>query len=407
MEEAVSVSALTHAIRALLQEAIGDIVVEGEISNYKHHASGHRYFTLKDDEAQIQCVMWRTRSLAIRPEDGMKVIAFGRLTVYPPMGRYQIDVVALRPAGVGTLQQVLMERRRRLQAAGYFAWERKRALPSLPMTVGVVTSASGAALQDILRTIANRMPLATVVVRPTLVQGDGAAEDIAAGIAAFAASGVDVLIVGRGGGSIEDLWAFNEEVVATAIYNCPIPVISAVGHETDETIADLVADVRAATPTHAAVLVTPLTRDDVVAALAERRERMRAAMADALGDRRDLVRRFLDGRSAARLQERISLRMQRTDDVTARMERTLRQRLASHRQRIDHVRMVCTTLHPLAPLRRGFAVIERHGNLLTQNEPLLPGETITLRRRIETSTLTVTSTTTISDATHETLDNQG
>lgn len=388
--EAVTVSELTTAISALLTEGIGDVIVEGEISNFKAHSSGHRYFTLKDAGAQIACVMWRTRSLDFVPQDGMHVILGGRLTVYPPQGKYQIDVIWMRPAGVGALQRLLEERKRLFAARGWFDWQRKRPLPVLPTTIGVVTSPTGAALQDILRTIGMRFPAARIIIRPALVQGQGAAEDVAAGILDMQASGAEVLIVGRGGGSIEDLWAFNEEVVARAIIESSIPVISAVGHETDETISDLVADMRAATPTHAAVLATPVTVDDLVVSIDDQRMRMTRSIARRLDDLRALVQRFADGSAMRRLQERLLQRQQRIDELTTRYARSVGTAIDRLRQRVEHQESLLTSLHPLAPLRRGFAVLERDGSVLPPGEALHRGDTVRIRRHRQTADVTVT-----------------
>ncbi len=399
IDEAVSVSDLTHAIRALLTEGIGDVVVEGEISNYKHHTSGHRYFTLKDSEAQIACVMWRTRSVSFVPEDGMRVVIFGRLTVYPPQGRYQIDCALMRPAGIGDLHQAFEALKRRLDAKGLFAWERKRPLPRMPVVIGVITSPTGAAVQDIMSTIAGRFPAARVIFRPALVQGDGAAEDIALAIEQMNLTDAEVIIAGRGGGSLEDLWAFNTEPVAEAIYRSRLPVISAVGHETDVTIADLVADVRAATPTAAAVLATPVTADDLLLSIDEARLSMIDTMTERVDDLMEMVTDFLDGTAAQRLMERIHLRAQRIDELTVRYERSLRHRLAMITQRVDHAVTLCRSLHPLAPLRRGFAVVERNGHVVMTDEMLQPGETVTVRRHADISMALIQATTPITENT--------
>lgn len=397
IDEAVSVSDLTNAIRALLTEGIGDVVVEGEISNYKHHTSGHRYFTLKDSEAQIACVMWRTRSVSFVPEDGMRVVIFGRLTVYPPQGRYQIDCVHMRPAGIGDLHQAFEALKRRLDAKGLFAWERKRPLPRMPVVIGVITSPTGAAVQDIMSTIAGRFPAARIIFRPALVQGDGAAEDIALAIDQMNLTDAEVIIAGRGGGSLEDLWAFNTEPVAEAIHRSRLPVISAVGHETDVTIADLVADVRAATPTAAAVLATPVTVDELLMSIDEARLSMIDTMTERVDDLMEMVTDFLDGTAAQRLLERIHLRAQRIDELTVRYERGLRHRLDMLTQRVDHAVALCRSLHPLAPLRRGFAVVERNGRVVMTDEMLQSGETVTIRRHTDVSMALIQATTPLTE----------
>ncbi|HSN54910.1 MAG TPA: exodeoxyribonuclease VII large subunit [Candidatus Sulfomarinibacteraceae bacterium] len=256
-ERVFSPSALIAEVNALLEQGFSGIEVEGEITNASASGRGHLYFCLKDDRAQLDAVMWSSRARALRfeLEDGLAVRARGSLTIYPQRGRFQLVVDALEPQGIGALQLAFEQLKRRLDAEGLFAAERKRPLPALPNRVGIVTSATGAALQDMLRVL-GRVAHLEVVVAPATVQGAGAAAEIADAIGRLGASGlVEVVIVGRGGGSLEDLWAFNEEAVARAIAACPVPVISAVGHEVDFTIADFVADIRAATPTQAAELV--------------------------------------------------------------------------------------------------------------------------------------------------------
>ncbi len=252
-----SPSALIAEVNSLLESGFSGISVEGEVTNASTSGRGHIYFTLKDDHANLDCVMWGSRADKLRfdLEDGLAVRARGSLTIYRQRGRFQLVVSALEPQGIGALQLAFEQLKKRLDAEGLFAPERKRPMPALPIRVGIVTSATGAALQDMLKVL-RRLPQLDVVVAPTPVQGDGAAEKIADAIDRLGASGlVEVVIVGRGGGSLEDLWAFNEEPVARAIAACPVPVISGVGHEVDFTIADFVADIRAATPTQAAELV--------------------------------------------------------------------------------------------------------------------------------------------------------
>src|SRR5579863_2262619 len=253
-----TVSALTARLKALIEFQIGSVAVEGEISNFRPASSGHLYFTLKDDVAQLRAVMFRTtaRLLKFTPEDGQHVVARGRLSVYATKGEYQIVCDALEPHGLGALQLAFEQLKKRLGAEGLFDLSRKRPLPVLPRRIGVVTSLEGAALRDILRVLTVRHPAARVVIRPARVQGEEAPADLIRALRALAqVPDLDVVILGRGGGSTEDLWAFNDERLARAIAACPVPVISAVGHEVDFTIADFVADVRAATPSNAAELV--------------------------------------------------------------------------------------------------------------------------------------------------------
>jgi exodeoxyribonuclease VII large subunit len=245
-----TVSELTSGIRALIEGAFAEVWIEGEISNCKVWNTGHMYFTLKDGGAQIKAVMFRSalRYLRFKPGDGMHVIARGRLGVYEPKGEYQIVCEHMEPHGLGALQLAFEQLKKRLQAEGLFDAARKRPLPALPRRIGIVTSLDGAALRDILKVLRRRAPNASVLIRPARVQGDDAAADVATAIRMIGrVPGVDVIIVGRGGGSIEDLWAFNEERVARAIVASPVPVVSAVGHEVDFTIADFVADLRAPT----------------------------------------------------------------------------------------------------------------------------------------------------------------
>ena len=259
-----SVSEITTGIRALLETAYAEVWVEGEISNCRLWNTGHLYFTLKDPGAQLKAVMFKSavRSLKFKPEDGLHVIARGRLSVYDPKGEYQIVCEQIEPHGLGALQLAFDQLKRRLQAEGLFDLARKRPLPSLPRKIGIVTSLDGAAIRDIIKVLGRRYPNAHLVIRPTRVQGEGAAAEVARGLAAIVkVPGIDVVIVGRGGGSVEDLWAFNEEVVARAIVASPVPVISAVGHEVDVTIADFAADVRAPTPSAAAEMVVARKED--------------------------------------------------------------------------------------------------------------------------------------------------
>lgn len=258
----LTVSALTKYIKRKFDADphLSDIHVRGEISNFKQHSSGHMYFTLKDEKARILAVMFASHSRAMKffPENGMKVIVRGEITVYEPSGQYQIYVKQMQPDGIGELFLAFEQLKQRLEMEGLFAPDKKKPLPPFPKTIGVITSPTGAAIRDVITTIKRRYPIGNILVFPVLVQGDQAAPSIAKAIEkANNRTDIDILIVGRGGGSIEELWAFNEEIVARAIYASTIPVISAVGHETDVTIADFVADLRAPTPTGAAELAVP------------------------------------------------------------------------------------------------------------------------------------------------------
>src|SRR6266513_3475225 len=308
----LTVSALTIELRAVLEERCPAGWVEGEISNFRSYGSGHAYFTLKDADAQLRCVIFRTRAQRIRfqPADGLHVVAFGSVEVYAQRGEYQLVVELLEPRGLGALQLAFEQLKARLHAEGLFDAARKRDLPRFPKKIGIVTSPSGAALRDMLRVIGRRFGELHLMIAPCRVQGEGAAAEIAQGLRDLNALGdVDVIIVGRGGGSLEDLWAFNEEVVARAIVASKAPVISAVGHEVDFTIADFVADLRAPTPSAAAELVVR-EKQAVVDSLAQLRARLERFAARPL---RDLERRV--------------------DELTARLRREIRSELgrANHR----------------------------------------------------------------------------
>lgn len=277
-----TVSELTAYIKALMEDAFPGLWVEGEISNMRVYPSGHAYFTLKDNEAQIRAVMWKGARLRLKfePMDGAHIVIRGRVSVYEKRGEYQLVAEAMEPKGLGALQAAFEQLKKKLAAEGLFDKERKKSLPRIPWSVGLVTSPRGAAARDMVRTLNRRFPGLRIILAPVQVQGDGAAEQIAAAIADLNEYGkVDVIIAGRGGGSIEDLWAFNEEVVARAIFASKIPVVSAVGHETDFTIADFAADVRASTPTAAAELVAP-EKETVYRQIDDHARRLTVALRD-------------------------------------------------------------------------------------------------------------------------------
>ncbi|WP_255536247.1 exodeoxyribonuclease VII large subunit [Pacificimonas pallii] len=316
-----SVGDLSKALKRAVEERFGNVRLRGEISGWKVPASGHAYFTLKDENAVIDAVMWRGQRVRLdfQPEDGLDVIAEGKVTTYAGRSKYQIVVERMRVAGAGALMALLEKRKAALAAEGLFAAERKRAIPFLPRTIGIVTSPTGAVIRDILHRLADRFPR-DVILWPAKVQGDGAAEEIARGVEGLnAAEGFvrpDLIIVARGGGSIEDLWAFNEEVVVRAIAASGIPVVSAVGHETDTTLADFAADLRAPTPTAAAEQAVPV-RADLAATVAEYGARLQAAIRNAGRARAERLRMI-----AARLPQPeavLAARQQRFDDISARM----------------------------------------------------------------------------------------
>ncbi|MBI4529980.1 MAG: exodeoxyribonuclease VII large subunit [Candidatus Latescibacteria bacterium] len=373
-----TVSQVTKEIRTILEVAMpGPIGVEGEIVDFTHHSSGHRYFTLKDEKSQLRCVMWRQygTGLFFTPQPGMKVITVGMLTVYERGGQYQLVAQRIQPAGAGELRLALEQLKQRLEREGVFDPARKRSLPEFPRTVGVVTSPTGAAVQDIIEVIRRRFPCVRVLLRPTQVQGEGAADDIALAIKEMNEYGkVDVLIVGRGGGAAEDLWAFNEEVVVRAIIASKVPVISAVGHETDVTIADFVADCRAPTPSAAAELVVK-DRDAVVRHIDHLTQRAIEAMRGRLKRATDAVEVLKNRYGLKRFADSLSRYNQWIDDAEESLCRATEKRLEHQRNRMMNVSIRLRGLDPRAALRRGFSLCYRlpDGSLVRESTMLHPG----------------------------------
>ena len=391
-----TVAELAFALKRTVENAYGLVRVRGEISSFKRAGSGHLYFCLKDEQAVLDAVCWRTTvgRIPFQPEDGLEVICTGKLTTYPGRSRYQLVVERMEPAGAGALMALLEERKRRLAAEGLFDAERKRALPVLPEVIGVVTSPTGAVIRDILHRLEDRFPR-RVLVWPVLVQGEGAAEQIAGAINGFSALPAggpvprpDVLIVARGGGSIEDLWAFNEEAVVRAAAACTIPLVSAVGHETDTTLIDHAADRRAPTPTAAAEMVVPVRRELLtqLASLADRQEhaadRLLASLRERLGGL---------ARGLVRPETLLHLATQRLDDLAERLSLRsptavvvqLRERMETRFGRLaeivlDRARRAATDLGRLAPRLAPVLVTGR----LEQLAPRLARETAGLDRSI-------------------------
>ncbi len=336
-----TVSELSHAIKRTVEDAFGLVRLRGEISGYRGpHSSGHAYFTVKDERSKIDAVIWKGTfaGLRFKPEEGLEVIATGRVTTYPGKSSYQIIIEALEPAGAGALMALLEERKKKLAAEGLFAAERKRPLPFLPRVVGVITSPTGAVIRDMLHGFDERFP-ACVLLWPVRVQGETCATEVAAAIRGFNALGADgpiarpdVLIVARGGGSLEDLWGFNEEIVVRAAAESTIPIISAVGHETDWTLIDLAADARAPTPTKAAEWAVP-KHSELIARMAELRERRHLAMARGMEARRTALRSA--GRGLGRPQRLVEVPRQRLDAATTRLRQSLRTFSSEKRARLE------------------------------------------------------------------------
>jgi exodeoxyribonuclease VII large subunit len=365
----LSVSALTALIKSTLSETFPAVWVKGELSGVKRYGtSGHLYFSLKDGGALIDGVMWKGRNarLAFEPNDGMEVEAFGSISVYEARGRYQIVVDEMRPAGLGALLLALEQLKRRLQAEGLFEAERKRPLPRYPRRIGLVTSPVGAAVRDVVKVLHTRWPGIAIVLAPVRVQGVGAAEEIAAAIDRFNRHGeMDLLIVGRGGGSLEDLWAFNEEPVVRAIAGSRIPIISAVGHEVDTTLADLVADARAATPSNAAEMAVRV-RSEVAERVAALEARLARGMQLGLLERRRRLEALVDKYGFRRQRDLVPVLQQRVDDLFDRIRQTMRARVAAARANLSAV----TGRYGLREWQR--AIESRREQLATVSERLEP-----------------------------------
>lgn len=356
-----TVSQVNDAAKELIEGVFPPLWISGEVANFTRARSGHCYFTLRDDGSQLRCVMWRddARRLPTSPEEGMAVRAFGRLTIYPARGDFQVAVTQVEAKGEGLWKLALDRLRVKLEAEGLTAMQRKRPLPRFPAVVGVVTSPAGAVFHDIVNVVRRRAPWTRVILAGCRVQGDGAAAEIAAAIRRLAASGeVDVVIVGRGGGSVEDLWAFNEESVARAIAASPIPVISAVGHETDVTIADLVADLRAPTPSAAAEAAVP-DRVELARNLQRDGWRLSRAIATRLG----------------RSHESVQLAKADLSDCASRLIDVRRDRVRLAARQLE-------ALSPLASFARGYAIpLSSDGRTLRQRSDFPPGTEFSLRIR--------------------------
>ncbi|HET7826016.1 MAG TPA: exodeoxyribonuclease VII large subunit [Anaeromyxobacter sp.] len=411
MPKAWSVGELTRALRNAVEPKFRDVWVAGEIANLKVQNSGHVYFSLKDDEATIGAVLWasQARKTKFKLQEGQEVLARGFVEIYPPHGRYQLVVQEVEPRGAGAMAVLLQQVKERLQADGLLDPARKRPLPFLPRRVGVATSPTGAALRDFLRVVHGRFPSMPVLVAPCRVQGEGAASTVVSAVRALCRAGVDVIVVTRGGGSQEELAAFNDERLARAIAACPVPVVSAVGHEVDVTVADLVADVRAATPTHAAQLVAPV-KDELVARVASLRARAERAVAAAVDGRRrevralraelsdpahllsrarhrvdDLLHRATAAALGPRRRERDALERlrarlgrqeprRRVRELVVRMEAATRRlgawQAAYFRKeglRLERLRSRLEPANVAELLRRGFALVLKNGHLVTES----------------------------------------
>ncbi|MGO8691075.1 MAG: exodeoxyribonuclease VII large subunit [Thermoguttaceae bacterium] len=380
----LSVSELTAQIKDLLENSFPAVWVSGEISNLSRPQSGHCYLTLKDDRAQIRAAIWRGAAARVRFQlaDGLEVVCQGHLDVYAPRGSYQLIIDQIEPKGMGALELALRQLREKLAREGLFDPARKRPLPRLVRRVGLVTSPTGAAIHDFLQVLGRRWRGADVLVLPTRVQGEGAAAEIAAaiGIANRLPTAIDCLVVARGGGSLEDLWAFNEEVVVRAIYASRIPVISAVGHEIDVTLSDLVADVRALTPSEAAELVAPAA-EELLARLRQMHQRAVAAMRFRMAAGRGRLEAITRSRVFRRPLQRIEDLVRRLDELETSATRGVRGRLERAQRQLDAAAAHLESLSPLAVLGRGYSLTQRtaDGRVIRDAAELTAGQQITPR----------------------------
>lgn len=359
--QTLSVSELTGEIKSILEGNFLDIKVEGEVSNASTSRSGHTYFTLKDEDAQLSCVIWRgvNKRLGIELTDGQQIIVGGDIQVYPPHGKYQLIVRSVEQAGIGALQQAFEKLKVKLKEEGLFDDEQKKPLPKFPQRIGVITSATGAALHDITHTLERRWPMATVLLHHASVQGVNSASELVKAIHYFSEKmNIDLLIIGRGGGSLEDLWPFNEESVARALFNCLIPTISAVGHEVDFSISDFVADARAATPTQAAILATPdineirMFADDLL-------RRLEKATQQQITELEQRIEKLTGSHALLKMKDFISSYHEKANSLKERLNHRKQLLFMQKKETLYTISYRLEQQNPTAPLEKGFVRVEQ------------------------------------------------
>ncbi|MBE6565785.1 MAG: exodeoxyribonuclease VII large subunit [Ruminococcaceae bacterium] len=381
--QTLSVTQLNEYLKMLLDgdRVLSSVFVRGEISNFKLYSSGHAYFTLKDDAGQLKSVMFRSyfSRMAFLPEDGMRVIAHGRVSVYESSGQYQLYVDDLQPDGAGSLAMRFEQLKRKLAAEGLFDESRKRPLPPMPRRIGVITSPSGAAVHDIINVLGRRFPAAEMILYPSEVQGTQAPAQLISGVEFFSMTGlVDVIILGRGGGSAEDLWAFNDEYLARAVASCSIPVISAVGHESDFTICDFVADRRAPTPSAAAEIAVP-DMGEILRGLASVRAGLQTSMQKLIVQERRMLNQITQSRVFSRPEQMLDGFRQRLDEGEAELTRAVGQTLLQKRQSTAALAGKLQALNPLSILSRGYATVSREGISITSIKQINDNDTLDIR----------------------------
>lgn len=387
MNNILSISEITGKIKGTLEQSFDDITIRGEISNYKAHSSGHRYFSLKDENAQISCVIWRSAAanMSFRPENGMKVVADGGITVFPPRGNYQINIRKMSPDGLGELYLAYEKLKKDLEEKGWFDSNAKKPLPLIPLKIGVSTSPTGAAVRDIISTINRRFPAAEVFFRPTVVQGEASSPDIVNAISDLEAYNPDVIIIGRGGGSIEDLWAYNTLEVAKKIHDCDIPIISAVGHETDFTIADFVADLRAPTPTGAAEIATPKTFEYLVEILDQYHNFFSDKIKNRIKEYSEIIERFTGDRVKNIIKNRINYEIQRSDNFEERIKKGFKYSFNNSKVKLNSLENTIKLSDPKRPLKKGYALLKKGDKVIGKKESIKDFKEFEIHRLNETA----------------------
>ena len=381
-QKSFSVSELTSKIKNLLEPEFSAVSVKGEISNFKHHTSGHMYFTLKDKTAELRCVMFRgmNRNIQFKPEDGMDVLLQGKVTVYEMRGQYQLIVETMEPAGIGTLFLAFEALKKQLQSEGLFELSIKKPLPKYPRKIGIVTSQSGAAISDMVNIFQRRAPYIELMLRPAVVQGEEAARDIVNGIKQLdRIKSIDIIIIGRGGGSIEDLWPFNDELLARAISRCKTPIISAVGHETDVTISDMVSDVRAPTPSAAAEISAPSFSElnkiisnnlDQLYNLIDLQLKLQWQSLDRLSDRHEFQRPNTIIERHREVEKKLG----------HRLSLSLKHIISIKKTNIEGLVKEINALNPVYVLERGYSIaFKREGQIVRREDDLKVGESFVLK----------------------------
>jgi exodeoxyribonuclease VII large subunit len=376
-----SVGELTSQIKILLEENFPNLWVEGEISNYKKHYSGHYYFTLKDQSAQLSCVMWksRTNSIPFDIEDGMQVHILGNIRLYEKSGRYQLDSILIQQAGIGNLQLKFEQLKKQLFEEGLFDEEHKKETPSIPKKIGVITSPTGAAIKDILSVIKRRYPLCEIVIRGVKVQGAEASQEIVSALDQLnGLDDVDLIILGRGGGSLEDLWAFNEENVARAIYASNIPIISAVGHDIDYTISDFVSDLRAPTPSAAAELAVPDV-SELKPKILNLIQYLTSSLKNMIINSRNDITHYLNSYSFRKPADIVRQYAQRVDNLIPKLVSVYNNQINTRKITLDNFKTRLSLLHPEHVLKRGYAIIEKESEIIKSVNSLEISDSIDIK----------------------------